>query len=75
LRPYAHHIVAVIRVLFHPLVLGLLVLAAVVLWRWARRVNLRVRLTRPPTRQEWAIIALLAQLLRQLLRRLLRLRI
>jgi len=57
-----------IRVLFHPLVLGLLVLAAVVLWRWAQRVNLRVRLTRPPTRQEWAIIAMVAQLLRRLLR-------
>lgn len=57
-----------IRVLFHPVVLGLLVLAAVGLWLWARRVNLRVRLTRPPTRQEWAVITMLAQLLRWLLR-------
>ncbi|MEW6683762.1 MAG: hypothetical protein AB1451_12695 [Nitrospirota bacterium] len=57
-----------IRILFHPLVLGLLVLAAVGLWLWARRVNLRVRLTRPPTRQEWAVITMLAQLLRWLFR-------
>lgn len=57
-----------IRILFHPLVLGLLVLATVGLWLWARRVNLRVRLTRPPTRQEWAVITMLAQLLRWLLR-------
>jgi hypothetical protein len=57
-----------IRVLFHPLVIGLLVLAAIGLWLWAKRVNLRVRLTRPPTRQEWAIIGMLAQAIRWLLR-------
>lgn len=57
-----------IRLLFHPVVLGLLVVAAVGLWLWARRVGLRVKVTRPPTRQEWAIITMLAQLLRWLFR-------
>lgn len=57
-----------VRVLFHPVILGLLVLAVAALWWWARRANLRVRLTRPPTRQEWAVLAMLAQLLRWLLR-------
>lgn len=57
-----------IRMLFHPLVLGLLILAVIALWVWAKRVNLRVRLARLPTRQEWTVLAILAQLLRWLLR-------
>lgn len=57
-----------IRVLFHPVILGLLVLAAIGLWMWAKRVNFRVRLARLPTRQEWAVLAMLAQLFRWLLR-------
>ncbi len=57
-----------LRVFFHPLVLGLLVLAAIGLWMWARRVDLRVRLARLPTRQEWALLAMVVQLLRWLLR-------
>lgn len=57
-----------IRVLFHPLVLGLLILAAISLWVWAKRVQLRIRLTRLPTQREWAVLALLAQLLRWLVR-------
>ncbi len=57
-----------IRILFHPAVLLLIALAAIVLGNWARRVDLRVRLTRPPTGREWALIALAVQLLRRLLR-------
>lgn len=57
-----------VRILFHPLVLGLLILAAISLWIWARRVDLRVRLARLPTRQELAVLTMLAQLLRWLLR-------
>lgn len=57
-----------IRVLFHPLVLGLLILAAISLWVWAKRVHLRIRLTRLPTQREWAVLTLLAQLLRWLVR-------
>jgi hypothetical protein len=58
----------VIRLLFHPIVLLLIALAAISLWMWARRVDLRVRLTRPPTGRELAFIALAVQLLRRLLR-------
>jgi len=58
----------VIRLLLHPLVLTLLVLAVAGLWWWAKRVNFRVRLTRLPTQTEWAILATLAQVLRWLLR-------
>ncbi len=54
-----------IRLLFHPVILLLL---AAGLWYWAKRVNLRVRITRPPTGREWAFIALAVQLLRRLLR-------
>jgi len=57
-----------IRVLFHPLVLGLIIVAAVGLWMWAKRVNLRVRLARLPTPQEWAVLAMVTRLLRWLLR-------
>ena len=55
-----------IRVLFHPVTL--LLVLAVVAWWWARRVNLRVRVTRPPTRQEWAILTMLVQVFRWVLR-------
>jgi hypothetical protein len=58
----------VIRILFHPVVLLLITLAAISLWMWARRVDLRVRLTRFPTGRELAFIALAVQLLRRLLR-------
>jgi hypothetical protein len=54
------------RLLLHPAVL--LLIAGIALWWWARRVNLRVRLTRLPTTREWAILALLTRLLRRLLR-------
>ncbi len=57
-----------IRLLFHPIVLLLISLAAIGLWMWARRVDLRVRLTRLPTGRELAFIALAVQLLRRLLR-------
>lgn len=57
-----------IRILFHPVVLLLIALVAIILWNWARRVDLRVGLTRPPTPREWAFIALAVQLLRRLLR-------
>lgn len=57
-----------IRLLLYPPVLGLLVLAAIGLWIWARRADVRVRLARMPTRQEWAILGILAQLVRWLLR-------
>ena len=57
-----------IRILFHPVVLLLIAVAAIVLWNWARRVDLRVRLTRLPTGREWAFIALAVQLVRRLLR-------
>jgi hypothetical protein len=57
-----------LRVLLHPLVLGLLLLLAIGLWMWAKRVNLRVRLARLPTRREWAVLTMLAQVLRWLLR-------
>ncbi len=57
-----------IRLLFHPVVLLLIALAAIGLWMWARRVNLRVRLARLPTPREWAFIALAVQLIRRLLR-------
>jgi hypothetical protein len=56
----------VIRLLLHPAVL--LLIAAVAFFVWARRVNLRVRLTRLPTQREWAVLAMLAQALRWLLR-------
>lgn len=55
-----------IRLLFHPVVL--LLIAGLVFWLWARRVDLRVRLTRLPTPREWAILALVVQALRRLLR-------
>jgi DNA-binding response OmpR family regulator len=55
-----------IRLLFHPVVL--LLIGGLVFWLWARRVDLRVRLTRLPTPREWAILALLVQALRRLLR-------
>ena len=54
------------RLLLHPAVLLLIV--GIALWWWARRVNLRVRLTRLPTTREWAFLALAIQLLRRLLR-------
>ncbi len=54
------------RLLLHPAVL--LLIAGIALWSWARRANLRVRLTRLPTAREWAILALVTQLLRRLLR-------
>jgi hypothetical protein len=54
------------RLLLHPAVL--LLIAGIALWWWARRVNLRVRLTRLPTAREWAILALVTQLLRRFLR-------
>ena len=57
-----------IRLLFHPIVLLLIALAAISLWMWARRVDLRVRLARLPTAREWAFIALAVQLLRRFLR-------
>ena len=57
-----------IRILFHPVVLLLIAVVVIGLWRWSRRVNLRVGLTRPPTPREWAFIALAVQLLRRLLR-------
>jgi hypothetical protein len=55
-----------IRLLLHPVVL--LLIAGIVFWFWARRVNLSVRLTRLPTPREWAILTLLAQVVRRLLR-------
>ncbi len=57
-----------IQILFHPLVLLLIAVAVVVVWRWAKRVNLRVRLARLPTPREWAVFAGVLQLVRWLLR-------
>ncbi len=54
------------RLLLHPAVL-LLIAGIVFVW-WARRSNLRVRLTRLPTAREWAVLTLVIQLLRRLLR-------
>ena len=54
------------RLLLHPAVLLLIV--GIALWWWARRVNLRVRLTRLPTAREWVILAFVTRLLRRLLR-------
>ncbi len=46
----------------------ILIALAAGLWYWAKRVDLRVRLTRLPTGREWAFIALAVQILRRLLR-------
>jgi hypothetical protein len=54
------------RLLLHPAVL--LVIAGIGFIWWARRSNLRVRLTRLPTPREWAILTLVIQLLRRFLR-------
>lgn len=56
------------RLLFHPLVLLLLAALAIGIWAWAKRVDLRVRLTRLPTAREWTIINAAVQALRWLLR-------
>ncbi|MEO6667551.1 MAG: hypothetical protein ABIO65_12375 [Nitrospiria bacterium] len=57
-----------IRLLLHPVVLLLLIALGIGVWMWARRVDLRVRLRRLPTRQEWALAAMAMQAIRWLLR-------
>lgn len=57
-----------IRILLHPVVLLLVAALVVGVWMWARRVDLRVRLSRPPTAREWTMITAAIQALRWLLR-------